>query len=373
MNFLNYSVYWSPKTLALYIGIIAVCFFIAGRRRRYLCFDLKGIKAHKYDYRLILISIILLFFKGFGTTGRDLRSGYYINFLTASSMENYKDQTVEFGFRGLNVVIYNIFGQYWVLVFVVAVLTIIPVIYLLNKYSDDIDLPVSVLMYTTIFYFTSFSGYRQYLAVSISLLAFDAIREKRMLKALLWIGVSMSFHFSMIFLFVPYFLILFKYLSKKMITASLVVMFMLTYLLRGTLSAMLVGRYSIYSMFNNVDFGMKYIVYYIPLFILFLIGMKRDDDKYFSRVSITYLGTGFVFALLEYIISILGRIQAGTIPIIFIAAYYIKRIKTKSHSYRHLINLILILYCALRFWVFISETYNQEDLMPYTNIFGMFF
>lgn len=361
-----HTIYWSFSTLYLYMAIIFISFIIAAQRKKLLTFG-KGTTL-KMDYRILIVTLILVFYKGFGATGRDLNTGYYINYLTASSISSFRDQSVEIGFRLLNVIIKNVFDNYTVLVFIETIITIIPVYYIINKYSNNIDIAAATLIYTSIYYFSSYSAARQYMAVSICLLAFDAMLERRLWKALIIIGIATTIHTTSIFMIIPYIVVLFKYLSKKMIAFSAVMAFILIYFMRDSFETLLTGRYAIYTTFSAVNIGIRCFIYYIPICLIFLLGVKKDNDKFFSRMSITFISLGFLFGMLEYIVSIFGRLEAFTLPFVIIIPYYIYKIKTKKNKL--LIYSFLITYCVLRFWIFISENYNQQDLMPYVNIFG---
>lgn len=63
---------------------------------------------------------------------------------------------------------------------------------------------LSVIIYITIFYFSTFNIMRQWLACSIFLLAFNYIKEGKFFKYILLILISASFHDSAIFLILVY-------------------------------------------------------------------------------------------------------------------------------------------------------------------------
>lgn len=367
MPFANVTVDWYLSTFIFYTSLILFLYIVSkGFAGQYVKV------AHKrINISLFLITALLIFVKGFGTTGRDLRSGYYYNFMSANSLESVYDQSLEFGYKLLNVIIRNVTDNYFVLIFIISTLTIIPVVKLLRKYKDEIDVPLTILLYLSIFFFTSFSPLRNYLAASISLFAFDAMKENKMKKALIWIVVSVLLHSSLIIIFIPFVLYFMKMFNKKLIAFVLGIFFILIIVGKNSILGFFLEaeRYSKYSDVENTGFGLEQIVYFAPFFFL-IYRMRRYANKNIERLSLAYVGTSFTFGMLSYVITVFGRAQADFLPIIFIAGYYLRLIKTKKPKYRAIVTLLTLLYCGLRFWLYISQYYNLEDLMPYTNVFG---
>lgn len=369
MNFTQITVDWHNSTFFLYLCVIVGSYFITYKTQNQVIISITKKRRFGWEY---IVPFILLFLKALGTTGRDLRSGYYYNFLSATSWGGFRDQTLEPGYRLLNVLVRNITASYPVFIFVVGCLTLYPVIKLLKKYKDEIDLPAAVLMYVSIFFFNSFSPLRMCLAASFGLFAYDAMLERKVGKALLWIMIASSFHTTALVLFIPYFATMARILSRKMIGLSLLVLFLLVYFGRGAITALLTGseRYYIYNSESNVHIGLEQFVYYLPLFFLYYLGRKESENKHFGFVAFVYLATAFCFGMLGYIVSIFGRFRDMFIPLIIIVPYYIKRTKKRYPNYSRAISLLFFLYCILRFVIFIVQYYNREDLMPYTNVFG---
>ena len=373
MQFVEITVEWSLTTLVFYTAIILGCYTVL------LLFRKNSVRwgfgnNNKFLTGLILVAFALLVVKCFSTTGRDLRTGYLLNFKSATSMAAYRDQTIELGFRVLMVIVRNLTEDYTVFLFVVGLITVIPVISTINKYSDRIDVPAAILLFTSIYFFSGFSAYRQYMAVSLSLFAFDAIVDRKPGKALGWIAVSSLFHVACLALIIPYSLFFIRMLTKKMIVISAVVFFILLFLTKDRI-ALLIGsfeRYNIYSVSERVSFGMEQVIYYLPMFLLLYICRKNKMDKHMSKIAYIYILTAFVFGMTGYIIPIIGRMSSVFIPIIILVPFYIKHYQGHhSKANRLMLGMITIVYCLARFIIWITQYYILEDLMPYTNVFGM--
>ena len=341
MKFTVINIDWYKSTFIFYLSIILGCYLITvlAKRKRILFARNLGIYTYVWSF---LVTIILLFVKGFGTTGRDLRSVYFIS------------------------------NKYWFFVFIVSLLTVYPVIKVINKYSNKLDIPVAILMYTSIFFVNGFSPLRMALAATLALYAFDAMVENKPLKALCWIIIGSCFHITVLILIIPYFFSMAKNFDRKMIILSLIIFFIAVYFGRNNITLFMSEseRYYLYSNFEHIHIGLEQFVYYIPLFLLFFYGQKNDNDRQFARVSFSYIAMGLFCGLLGYIISIFGRLQALFLPLVIIIPYYCKLYKERFPKKKKLLNFLVLFYCIARFVIYITQYYNLEDLMPYTNIFG---
>lgn len=374
MQFTQVTYAWYQQTFWLYLLIILSCYIISIVTPKIVLTNGKHFERNnKYHLWIGLVGTILFFFKGFGTTGRDLRGGYYYNFLSATSMSNYRDQTVEIGYRFFSVIIRNLTSKYSIFVFILAVLTLAPVLYLLYKYRTKIDIPTAVLLYVSVYFFSGFSPMRQYLASSIALLAFDALVEKKPIKSLICILLASTFHIIAIILLIPYMFTMFKLFNKQLMIITVICVVTTAYFMRTNIAEILLGteRYDIYGNAGIVNIGMEQFVYFLPLFYVFWKGRRADTNSYFSKISFSYLVTAFLFGLLGYIITILGRSYSVFLPLIIIIPYYIKLLKLHSSNVnKKVINILVLIYCISRFVIYITQYYDLEDLMPYTNIFG---
>lgn len=368
MNFIAVNIAWSQNTLILYISIIAGCYIAALMFER--CYFKFG-NYFRFPVWLLLISATLLYFKGFGTTGRDLRTGYYYNFLSATSFDHFMDKTVEFGFRALNVFLRNLTDQYWVFILVVSLLTIVPFMYITHKYRDQIDVPITILFYTSIFYFSSFSPLRVAMAASIALFALDGLIEKRKWKSLFFILLACLIHTSTAILLIPYVLSFVRIIDKRMILIGALFLFLIVYFAREDIIRwfLSLSRYRGYGTGGALRMGLEQFFYYVPIFVILFLTRKKCDS-HFQKLSVAFVSIAFVCGLMGYVIPVFARMNMDFILLAFIVGWHTKILKEEYVKIRLLINLALILYCSVRFWLYISQYYNLEDIMPYTNIFG---
>lgn len=369
MQLVEVNVDWYNSTLMFYLFIMLVSFvfaYIAKKKK------IRLTKMSRFEIWTILFFGIIVFVKCLNTTGRDIRHGYYMNFLSADSLNEFRDKSLEIGFRLLCVFSKKICNNYQFFLFVVGIFTVIPVYYFIKKYKDNIDVPSAILMYLSLFFINGFSPMRMALAASISLFAFDAMVEKKIFKAMSWICIAACFHVTALILFIPLMFCLFRIFNRKFVGISFLLLFLMILIGRNSISSLLANssRYYVYKSFNTVDIGFEQIAYYLPLFFLFGLVRKKSSNNHFDKISFLYLSLGFLCGMMGYIVSIFGRFYLMIIPIIIIIPYYISIAKSLYPRKKIMIDALLIIYCIGRFLIYITQYYNLEDLMPYTNSFG---
>ena len=373
MDFVSVKIDWYQSTFIFHLSIIIVTYFISAYSKNFVI-AIGRVNKHKVYFWQVAVFAILVLVKGLSTTGRDIRGGYYFNFLSAGSFEKFRDKSIEIGYQALNVLVHNIFNNsYRVFIFIVALLTIIPVIRSISNYQSQIDISTAILLYTTCFFINGFSLLRIYLSASLLLISFDAIVDNRPVKSFAWIIIAGCFHVTALVFLIPYIIIMFKKINNCIIAVGLIILFAFIYLERDYIFTLLSSgnaRYNEYSYVSTVKFGFEQIIYYAPLYVLWFLGRTTDVNKNFNKISFVFLSTGFFFGMLGYVIPIFGRIQSLFLPNIIIAAYYCKRCKIRFVKNRYLIDLLCAVYGIARFIIYITQYYNIDDVMPYSTVFN---
>lgn len=371
---IDQQIAWQNSTFIFYMCIIMGTYILSliSKNNYYI----KTVnKIYTVNIGFWISCFVLIIIKSLSLTGRDVQSGYYLDFSSATSLSSFRDNSIELGFRILMIIIKNIFGSYQFFIFIVGILTTLPILYLVWKYKNDIDVPSAFLIYSSIFYFTGFSAMRFALAASIAMLAFNSFYEFKYRKAVLYFILVGLIHISVLILAIPLLLIIFKKIDKPTIVIILVLIFLGTFFERNTITSLLSSssRYYTYRSAETVGIGWEQVAYYVPLFIVYYLSKEIDSNKRWQRISFNVILTGFMFGMLSYVVPILGRLQYAFTPLILIIPYYIKRLKIRfSNSIvsSTVINCCVIAYCLLRFILFISQYYSDQLLMPYISIFG---
>lgn len=244
---------------------------------------------------------------------------------------------------------------------IIAILQFVPITYLIGKYSRNVVLSFFVFVCLG-FYIHYFSGLRQFFAVSLLLLAFDALYCKRLIKFVIIVFFASTIHTSALI-----FLIMWP-LSKLKLSVMTCVVVILVLLLSmplykdivsGVLSAFFESRYDSYLDSEGSALTM-FVVYSIFLLLSFLIKADSPLVQYLRvfilvgvvSQSLGILGTGavtrigfyfniFFMLLLPEILEIFEtRIER---EIVFVAA--------------------IILLCT--FFVFTNNSQNSLGVIPY--------
>lgn len=368
----NYVI-WSNKTFYFYLFIPILCFLISKinihiNTGRYYETDTIGSKTLRIGE--IITSLLLTFLKAFSYTGIDLHGGYQSNFNTAESLSSFHDSSVELGFRILNVVIHFFTSNYYVFLIIIGILTVLPVMHLIIKYSNYINASIAFFIYATMFYFQGFSLLRIYLAASIVLISLEQLLLHKNKKAIIWLLVAMSIHITSIIMLFPYLLYWNRRLNKGIIVVCTLLIIGFVILEKNFIIQHFSGRYEVYATQESTSsVGTTAFLMYIPLFILWIVMWKKYKVKY-SEIIFCLLLSGFTCYMLSYSIPIFGRLQAYFVSIIFIIGYYSKIIASHSKLLYFVFDLFFIIYGIIQLIIYIKNYYNIDCIMPYVSFLG---
>lgn len=366
---------WRMSTFVFYIGIILACFLIASVP------DRKAIVFGNSSFRLkinMLIPFTLLFLlKGLAMCGTDLIGGYLYNFNAATSISDFRDKSTELGYQIFTVIVRNITDNYQVYLLIVAFITLFPVLYVVQKNKNYLNVPIVIMSYAAIYFFPGICLIRIYIAASFCFLSFGALLEKKYIRAIIWVLIASLFHVSALIMIVPCLLLVFK-MSKKIFACGIVVALGALYATRSSWDAFMQGRYVGYSSSATVEIGTEFIWFYIPLVLLYIyiwrIRKHQTVSSELTRVldiSFIWILIGIFISLLQYAIPIFGRMIAYTIPLIIFMGVAMMIMKLHSQRFYKLVYLIGFIYLILRFIIYITGYYASEGIMPYINCFGL--
>lgn len=147
------------------------------------------------------------------TVGRDLPSYHYI-FLSwgEETLGGVFEELSELLFHLYCWVVYNCISKdFQVFLAITAALSVIPIAYVYNQDKSHGYLKISIFVNMSTFIML-FSGIRQGLAMSVGLLAYQSLKNKRSLHFLLWSVVAILIHHTgfMVLLFYPLYRIRFQ-------------------------------------------------------------------------------------------------------------------------------------------------------------------
>lgn len=131
------------------------------------------------------------------------------NLLAGRSMDDF-----EFGYVLINKIIALFGGNIATLFIVISIITLIPLI----KVAKDNKIKIYYLVFCYVclgFYCFSFNTVRQFIAISICLVSYNSIIEKKLIKYIFFVFLSMMFHLSAIIMLPFYFIFNYKYTKKQ--------------------------------------------------------------------------------------------------------------------------------------------------------------
>lgn len=167
----------------------------------------KAVNAKKYNIvmAVFFVWLLLLLVCRDETIGRDLPN-YKTIFqeYTKGGLSYVFHSWSECLFRLYNWMIYRITDNYQFYLAITAIVTILPIafLYMQNKQHSYLMIVLFVNMSTFIMLF---SGLRQSLAISVGVLAYDCVKNKKRIKFVLWSIIASLIHHSgfMVFLLCP--------------------------------------------------------------------------------------------------------------------------------------------------------------------------
>lgn len=132
----------------------------------------------------------------------------------------------ELGYMNYMVLIHRITDDPQWFLFISSLLIVIPIIYLLYKYSENVMF--SIIIYTSWYlYYFAFSGIRQSIAISICAIATVFIFQKKLLPFLAFVYIASKFHTSALFFVLTYPLYNYKISNKKILIIGIFLLIVL--------------------------------------------------------------------------------------------------------------------------------------------------
>lgn len=217
--------------------------------------------------------------------------GSYYSFFY--SMPEY----VESGYRLLNNVL-NIFFDDPQSIFIVSAV-IICGCYFYLIYKESASPVYSILLFVLCKdYFIAMNGMRQYLATAIMILALPYIKEKKIIKSLIFLIIAFLFHKSII-IFVPLYILYIIEIPPLVSGFAIIATYFLSYAIRGFVFPIL-ARFGFYNNYftgtyanTTENFSWTYTLIFLCFFIL--LAYEYKEVKQCNELKLLY--SGIVLAL----------------------------------------------------------------------------
>ena len=205
------------------------------------------------------------------------------NFISASDWTRALSRSPEMAWSFMNKLISMLGGDFRVLLVITAILSVFWLAKAYLKYLQDISLTISLLIIMPNFILL-FSGLRQAIAISLGFLAFEFVRNKKMLAFVTIVAIAILFHISAFLLLFMYPLYHAKIRKKHLI-------FIIPALL-------------IVWVFNRSIFG----------FLSLILNQFTDYDTNITETgSVTILILFILLAVFSYVVPEESKMDADTI------------------------------------------------------------
>lgn len=151
----------------------------------------KNIKTHLFYYLSFFILVIFSSLRF--DIGMDFMNYYF-------SIDDFKEGKALFLFEPLNMVIIDMINYFdmnkQIFFIIYAIFTLLGIFYFIKKLSPSKELSVFIFVTAGIFYFSTFNGLRQWMAISIVLIGLVKLIEKKNIEFFLYVFLASLFHLS---------------------------------------------------------------------------------------------------------------------------------------------------------------------------------
>ena len=300
----------------------------------------------------VFAALILIFLLGCRNGeinyGSDLNN-YYRIYGRAMTLEwdAFVDSTegVELGYLAVNFLLAKVFPWQQVILFAQAAFCIITYFYFIHKNTNSVN--IATICFVSFGSFQFFlTGFRQSIAICFGMLMFEAAKEKKILRYLLFWAMAMAIHQTAIVLLPVYLLVNMK---NKIGNNALVLVgsAMLLFFSRELLEFGMDTFDKTYSLnyIGNVLGGLVPILIYMIIFILCFINKPTTEQNEHYIGMVRMLIVGSVTYLLRYEATIMERISMYfTVTAVPLLAENINRFKPGFD--RRLAKLLCVACCV---------------------------
>lgn len=341
---------------------------------------------HKINLNFIIVSLVVLVSLRYHI-GNDYDT-YCDIYQLAPSLKNfslYQLFVIEPGFYLANI-LFKYFDLNIAFLFAFfSFLSLYVFVYAVNRIDNKI-LPFSLFIYFSFFFFSfQFNIIRHGIMASFVFLAFTYIKERKVAKYMLFIVCGALFHYNA-FVFIPFYFLLGKEYSTKMISILLVIAVVLFFFPVFNILLMLFGHfpyigdklfyyinvYSLVSKSYGITIGMIFNLFIVLVnyFIIYKNKVEGNSLEYFKIYNnLLFLGVLLSLIFNEYTVFVERCVSICNMSLIVLIPYYyyyyFNNVANKIISV-----VILLIYLNLIFYVnlHVLRSDGEYQFMPYKTI-----
>ncbi len=310
---------------------------------------------------IVLLLMTALRSKHLGSTDTQVYYNYFEKAINAKSWSNFIDpeSSTEMGFQIFNFILSRVFKDpQWIIV-ISSLIIISCTLYSIHKNSKDIAL--SVVMYITLgLWQFQIQGMRQALAISILLLAYECLKNRKYIGFALLVALATTFHVTA---FVFAILLIIPFLKNIIYTiiASILfstMMFVFVDDLIEIANVILETDYGV----SNTDVGGFVATAIYILIILFAILFNKNlqnDKKENAMFFVTLIGT------ICYVTRYFGALAAERISFYFMFGQFILLPNSLEFLQEKEKKVVKLLVYMLMIGLFVYRLDSNGIFLPY--------
>lgn len=343
--------------------------------RTHICVGSRGssISANNIALPTFFVLFFLMLALRDDTIGRDLPNYQYIfSSWGRGTLESVFAESSELLFHLYCWLVYNcISNDFQVFIALTAALTVIPIAYVYNQDKSHGYLKIVVFVNMSTFIML-FSGIRQGLAISVGLLAYQALKDKKTLRFILWSIVAIFIHHTgfMVLLFYP----LYRFRFQKRDLIWLIPGFLCILVFNRQIFNFLSRLFGAYDEKYSTLAGSTGAFGSFLLFTLFAVfcyivedEAQMDDEAFALRNILTFAVALQSFASLDFLVMRMNYYYILLIPMAL--GKSIRYAKPEYSQVAWLAELVITTYFTLIFVISIYRSYvtgiSTLDTVPY--------
>lgn len=305
-----------------------------------------------------LILLFLLSFRGLNV-GTDTKNYFAMyNDYNSQNAASFFVVKPEFLFPLLNILSYKIFPDFRFFILITSVFIIVP-IYLLYKKNKGCSFLEIVLFSNMVTFIMLFSGIRQCIAMSICIISYKYVKERKLIPFLLLCLLAIFFHHSgfMVFFLYP----VYHMKIKRKFLLFIIPLWLIVFLFNGPIFNALASAASIFSDRYEVTasstgaFGSLFLFMIFSVFSFVITDEKLMDEEDYGLRNILLL-TVFLqsFAPLNQL-----AMRLNEYFILFIPIAISRFVEIPRKGYANLANVSKVVLTVFFTFYFVYTTYNQ--------------
>lgn len=339
----------------------------------------------KGNKKYIIIAVLLMFclmgFRDADTIGNDSRTSYKWQYNSMDSKEwsdlpGWLDFENNPGLPHFMKAVREVTGaDYQGFTIIVSAFIMICFAHLVSRYSIS---PVQSFCYYwgLMLYIFMFSAYKQAMAMSILIFAFDAIMDKKPVRFILFVFLATLFHFPALVFLPAYWIAQIK--MDRTYLLMLAVMFAVTYIFRNQLINLMMNAYGNEDSAINMD-GLQFmgnkVVIMIVIIVAALVLRPMSNSDYLYSTLIKFVGIAAVFQTFCYYNNIFERLADYyfQFAVIFIPLVFEKSDQIRGRLEKGMDELIKTaapyLFCGFGVWRFATMVASDWHFVPFKFFF----